>query len=63
MQDYLNLNISKFIIETSKNKSFLESNYFDGKNISKKIEKLYKINDFNKLNKNWKIISAHHLIN
>ncbi len=63
MKDIIKTNIIKFIIETSRNKSFLEASYWDGKEISKNIEKYYLSNNELILKNYWKVINAFHLLN
>lgn len=62
-QDIVKTNIFKFIMETSRNKSFLESLYWDGKKISKNIEKYYLSKNVLGINRYWKIINTFHLLN
>ncbi len=63
MKDIIKTNIIKFIMETSRNKSFLEASYWDGKEISKNIEKYYLSNNDLILKNYWKVINAFHLLN
>ena len=63
MKDIIKTNIIKFIMETSRNKSFLEASYWDGKEISKNIEKYYLSNNESILKNYWKVINAFHLLN
>lgn len=63
MYEKLRKNISNFIIETARDKLFLNSDLWDGKKISSIIEKNYKNNNYYMVNKYWKHVNVYHLIN
>lgn len=63
MHEKLSKNISNFIIETARDKLFLNSDLWDGRKISMLIEKNYKSNNYYLVNKFWKYVNAYHLVN